>query len=68
MSTIPEDIGALSREQLQARVFDLQQQLQVEERNVSKTQLKLQEIVEEFERCMDSAATCEKRYASLAKS
>ena len=68
MSTIPEDISALSGEQLQARVFDLQQQLQVEERNISKTQLKLQETVEEFERCMDSATTCEKRYASLAKS
>ena len=68
LSPICEDISALSGEQLQARIFDLQQHLQVEKRNVSKTQLKLQEIEVENERCMESSAACEKRYASLAKS
>ena len=46
----------------------MQQQLQVEERNVSKTQLKLQETEVEYERCIESSVACEKQYASLAKS
>jgi len=65
LPAICEDIGALSGEQLQVRVSDLQQQLQVEERNVSKIQLKLRETEVEYQKCIESSSTCEKRYASL---
>ena len=68
LSPVFGEIGALSEEQTQARISDLQQQFQVEERNISKTQVKLQETEVEYQKCKESTAACEERYASLAKS
>ena len=68
LAPIREDVSSLSGKELQTRVSDLHHQLQVEERNLSKTRLKLQETELEYERCLESKVACEKRYTSLAKS